>query len=263
MYIFEIIIPGRDLNYEDKKWCSKIKNLLDYLVKHFIEANVALNLFNTALKEHPNPFLNQDRYKQEALRIQEIHRSLELQYIEEGKNDYTYEDIEFQAEIILKKENWKKGIIPEAFQEELTYMYAKNFIYALDGFNKFLNVLAKENNVPNSICELTERMCNYFPDLTKVRNTKQHLEDRSRGLGAGKNPKPLDLKPLSNHIVEAPYGGVLILSSLNGSKYGCTMSDGNFGEVDVSALSMAYLKDILDNVLNSFNWEGQKRHMPS
>lgn len=95
-----------------------------------------------------------------------------------------------------------------------------------------------------------------------MRNTAQHLEDRSRGLGSGKSPKPLDLKPIDNNFISAP-GGVLVLNSLNGSKYGSTMADGHYGEVDVSPESMSHLQEILNNILGSFKWHGSKQHKPS
>jgi len=43
-------------------------------------------------------------------------------------------------------------------------------------------------------------------------------------------------------MVSAPNGGLLILNSLNGAKYGSTMADGHYGEVDVSPESMERLQ---------------------
>ncbi len=72
----------------------------------------------------------------------------------------------------------------------------------------------------------------------------------------------IDLKPIDNTLVKAP-GGVLMLNCLNGSKYGSTMADGHYGEVDVSPESMERLQSVLIEVLNCFNWSGPKRHLPS
>ena len=81
--------------------------------------------------------------------------------------------------------------------------------------------------------ELSEEFSLLFPDVRGVRNTAQHLEDRSRGLGAGRSPRPLVLQPVENFLVNAP-GGALVLDALIGNRFGCTMADGHYGEVEIS-----------------------------
>jgi len=102
-----------------------------------------------------------------------------------------------------------------------------------------------------------------FPDLRRVRNTAQHLEDRSRGLGAGKNPKPMTLQPVENRLISAPEGGVLVLNSLTDNRFGCTMSDGHYGEVEISPQSLQVLCGLLHEVLQCFQWKGPVQHAPS
>ena len=145
----------------------------------------------------------------------------------------------------------------------MPFIYARAFLYALDAFDKFLGVLAKEANVPEEVAKFHAQIAEEFPHLRGVRNTAQHLEDRARGLGAGKSPQPLDLKPITNSLINAPDGGVLALNCLNGSRYGSTMSDGHYGEIDVSPESMERLQKILEGVLQSFKWRGPKRHAPN
>lgn len=173
-----------------------------------------------------------------------------------------WDDVHFETEVRFKREQWSNGRIPRAFEHNLPFIYARAFLYALDTFDKFLGVLAKEDNVPSAIKTFQEQIAEAFPDLRGVRNTAQHLEDRSRGFGAGKNPKPLELKPITNNFIDAPGGGILMLNCLNGSRYGSTMSDGHYGEIDVSPESMQRLQKIFQGVLNSFTWSGIKQHAP-
>ncbi|WP_202905089.1 hypothetical protein [Paraburkholderia mimosarum] len=163
----------------------------------------------------------------------------------------------------FKREKWAAGGVPREFEHNLPFIYARAFLYALDAFDKFLGVLAKEENVPEEVATHHEKIADAFPHLRGVRNTAQHLEDRARGLGAGRNPQPLELKPIENGFINAPRGGVLVLNCLNGSKYGSTMSDGHYGEIDVSPESMLRLKEILEAVLSSFKWRGPRQHAPS
>jgi hypothetical protein len=151
---------------------------------------------------------------------------------------------------------------PQRVRAQRAILVARAFLYALDAFDKLLGVLAREAGVPAELANWHSKVEDAFPSLRGVRNTAQHLEDRARGLGAGKNPKPLDLKPVQNGFIHAP-GGALILNSLNGSRYGSTMADGHYGEVDVSSESMERLKFILEGVLANFQWRGPKEHLPS
>ncbi|MFD1265214.1 hypothetical protein ACFQ4M_16690, partial [Thauera mechernichensis] len=153
---------------------------------------------------------------------------------------------------------WRYG-----YDRKLFGSFTAFCITLLDGFDKFLSVLAREQGVPASLAGLAEKMGQLFPDLRGVRNTTQHLEDRSRGLGAGKNPKPMTLQPIENQLVSAPSGGVLVLNSLNGNRFGCTMSDGHYGEVEVSPQSLQALCILLHDVLQSFQWKGPVQHAPN
>lgn len=263
MFVFEIIVPGTWLDYEDREWTWKIENQLYSLQSQFFEANLALNLFISAQTSRTSSF-SEDTWEADSKRRQEIRSELETELLEQGKSYHEiHDELSLQADIIFKREKWEQGSIPREFEHNLASLYARAFLYALDGFDKFLGVLAKEENVPEAIPELHKKISTTFPHLRGVRNTAQHLEDRSRSLGAGRNPKPLDLKPINNGFINAPNGGALVLNSLNGSKYGSTMSDGHYGEVDVSPESMGHLQEILNDVLNSFEWRGSKQHKPS
>lgn len=138
-------------------------------------------------------------------------------------------------------------------------------MYALDSFEKFLRVLKNQPNVPPEISGLHDEIRTAFPDLRDVRNTSQHMEDRSRGIGArrkGQPPQLLELQPIDNELVKSE-NGALILNCLNGTKYGNTMADGHYGEVDVSPASMEALRSIFQRLLEAFAWKGPKAHLPS
>lgn len=260
MFIFEIVVPGTWLDYEDRKWAQNVENLLRSLESHFFEANLALNLFLCAQSTRLS-FADHSHWARESQRLSEIQRSIE-QECGSSVSQGNWDDVRFEAEVRFKREKWSSGGTPREFEHNLPFMYARAFLYALDAFDKFLAVLSKEADVPEQAAKFHAQMLEEFPHLRGVRNTMQHLEDRSRGLGASRNPKPLDLKPISNGFVHAPSGGALILNSLHGSRYGSTMADGHYGEVDVSPESMERLQHILEGVLQSFKWRGSRRHAP-
>jgi hypothetical protein len=203
---------------------------------------------------------SQDR-EAESKRRSEIRREVEVKY--DNPHDHAvWGEIQVETEIIFKREQWQTGKLPRVFEHNQALMHARTFLYALDSFDRFLNVLKRQPNVPPKLEDMYTKFGSEFPHLRGVRNSSQHMEDRSRGLGAGRNPQSLELKPIDNQLIKSE-GGALVLNSLNGTKYGNTMADGHYGEVDVSPPSMEALQAIFQDILNAFDWKGSKCHLPS
>ncbi len=261
MFIFEITTPGTWLDYQDRGWAWKVEGLTRHLQSQFFEANLSLNLFLQSLAtdrgRHDRENWERDSQQRSALR-----QVVEQKYGNRAGPD-TWDLIHFETEVLFKREQWAQGRLPREFEHNKAFIFARAFLYALDAFDKFLQVLSQDGAVPARVAELHNQFGQEFPDLRGVRNTAQHLEDRARGLGARRDPQPLNLQPIDNKMVSAPNGGVLMLNCLNGTKYGSTMADGHYGEVDVSPESMEKLQRILQEVLNSFQWRGSKMHSPS
>jgi hypothetical protein len=54
-----------------------------------------------------------------------------------------------------------------------------------------------------------------------------------------------------------------VIDALIGNRYGCTTADGEFGEVEVSAETLAVAHQTTQAVINAFQWMGPERHAPS
>jgi hypothetical protein len=259
MWVFELVVPGVWLEMEDRQLSWEVGGLLWHLEGSFFEANTALNLFHQAwVTDSQSPSPNPDDWERDRARRSEIQDALI-----QTKGDFSHDDYmetHFEAEVIHKREKWSQGRVPSELQRNVVLIYARAFLYAMDAFDKFLTVLSKTAGVPPEITQLSNKMSEHFPDLRGVRNSAQHQEDRARGLGV--RGAKIDLKPIDNTIVKAP-AKMLMLNCLNGSRYGSTMADGHYGEVDVSPESMACLQSLLLEVLNCFRWRGPKRHLPS
>ncbi len=260
MCIFELVLPGTHINFIDRELSWKFEHLLYHLESAFYEANISLNLFEAEVSKQTRGggFSREkliDDFKKRQAMEEEVRREFGLQPYER------HEEVMFEADARIKREKWRSGQIPTSHRNQLISIYAKSFIYALDTIDKFLGVISKEEGAPAGVADAQALMGKYFPDLRKVRNSAQHLEDRARGLGAGKQPKPLDLKPVDNGFVSAPQGA-LMLNNILGTKYGCTMADGNYGEVDVSVESLKNLQIIVQSAFNSFDWLGIRQHLP-
>ncbi|HHT7559294.1 hypothetical protein [Raoultella ornithinolytica] len=260
MYIFELVKPGVSINLEDKELAWKFSGILWQLESAFYDANISLNLFEL---ERAKAFNLEgsfpERWDKDSKKRKEL---TPLVRQELGLSRYEYSDeLNFEVDARLKREKWQNGELPRDHLHRITFLHAKSFLYALDTIDKFLKVMSDELGSPQEIKLLHTQLAYDFPNLRGVRNTTQHLEDRARGLGAGRSPQPLNLQPVDNSSIFAPQGA-LILSNLHGTKFGCTMADGHFGEVDVSPESMEKLKSIIQKTFNAFEWDGPKQHLP-
>lgn len=260
MYIFELVKPGVFLKCEDRAQASNFQWLLSCLEGAFFDANVSLNLFEA---ERNTDFSHDDSSFEQWQRDTQKKKELEMQIrSERGLSPYThYDEVNFEVEILFKKEKWKNGEVPKTHQRRKIFLHAKSFLYSLDTIDKFLKVISEEQSAPQVIKDLHARIGNDFPHLRGVRNSAQHLEDRARGLGAGRVPKPLDLQPVDNGFFNVPYRA-LMLNNLFGTKFGSTMADGHYGEVDISPESLVKMQSIIQQTFDSFEWDGPKVHLP-
>ena len=260
MYIYEIMQPGNRLKSPNPDIAYELEGILQGLKEEFYEANLALNMFLVQQDKDISIFY-QD-YDIMSSRMSEITTEIESKH-NTDRSFETRKQISFDAEVSYEREMWKQGCLPKEFERRLIFTYAKNFLHAVDAFGKSLKVLSENTYVPQNISRIYSEFVNAFPDVTGLRNTAQHMEDRRRGLkGMGENKKPISLQPLHNELLEAPTGA-LVLNCLNGSKYMSTMADGSCGEVDVSPHSMDLLQNIFQKTIDSFSWTGFKQHFPA
>ena len=261
MFVFDVIKPGSFLDYEDRLWASRINGQLNTIEGVYLEANAALDGF---IRAHINLKSSIDSQELERKRIRRGELSSEAERsLGRSPSFEEFLEISHDSDVVVNRESWLAGTPPTSFITNRCFIYAKAFLYSLDNFEKLLAVLLKEDGVPQAISQLHKEFELFFPELRGVRNTSHHLEDRSRGLGAGRVPKKMDIKPVNNSAYSMPEGGVLILNSLNGTKYGSTMANGEYGEVDVSVASMKEIQRIFGSILESFKWSGRKTQIPS
>lgn len=262
MHVFEIITPGSRMVYEDRMWKREIEQQFEWLQNKFFEANIALNLFLQDWQDNPPV----DRHEWDAQREQDAQRHSEIRQTVQQERRIAglpeWEDLEFETDVRFKREQWASGRIPAFFKNRISFIHARSFLYALDSFEKFLKILSETKGVPREVRNIHQKMITTFPDLLEVRNSAHHVEDRVRLIG--KYKKPITLQLSNNEKIGAgPATAVFIPEGLDGSRYGTTMYDGHYGEVDVSLGSMADLQEILQAVLEAFEWDGAKRHAPS
>jgi hypothetical protein len=261
MFVFEIITPGTSLDHEDRVWSSSVEVQLQALRSRFFDANAALNLF---IKSRSGVHNHRSRVNLEIdtqLRC-EIQETLEREYVKPLTEENLHE-IRFEAEVHLKREKWRKGVVPWEFEHRLPLVYARTFIQAVDGFDRVLEELTQVTNAPGKLLKLHGEMAERFPHLRILRSETRCMEQDIYDPGPDKKHQSWEPGPVNRRRNNVSHESSASLESLNGSRYSTNKADGQSVEIDISPESMHHLQVILEGVLLSFKWCGPKQHEPS
>jgi hypothetical protein len=145
----------------------------------------------------------------------------------------------------------------------LPFLYAKSCLYALNTIAKALRTLAMMPGLPAGIAQARDDFEARFPTLVAVRDSAHHPEDRIRGVrGRAGRETPIATQPIMNEVVHAPGGGVIMLDTLNNNRYGGTLADGTYSEVEISAATVAGAQQVIQQVVDAFSWRGPRQHRP-
>ena len=264
MYVFELVQPGCWLRgIADDQVRRDVESLLHLLVTCVEDATLALNMFENS-RDRAYESAEDRSSSWESDRVRE--RAVEEELLRQLPHDLTPEsrfqqmdNIRESARREAKRMKWREGHLPQGYQDRIPFIHAKSCVYALDTLQKTLRLLAKVPDVPIDIAEVLKEFELAFPDLVQVRDSSHHAEDRVQGK---RRKDRIELKPLVNEAIHAPGGGVLVVDMLNGNRYGGTLGDGSYGEVDVSPQTVSTAQQCVQRALNAFDWHGPVMHMP-
>ncbi|HEJ4860796.1 TPA: hypothetical protein SL606_005046 [Pseudomonas aeruginosa] len=261
MLIFEIIRPGTWLDIDNHDSTFEIERVLGDLESQFYTANIALNKFISCkreIEEHTRNLFSDEVRDSERIRKHEIEQDI---CREIGAKSYEqFEELHFLTEVRFNREKWSAGYVPGQFLKKSIYIYAHAFVSAVDMFGRFLTVL-KGQPSSSAIGDISlKKFKEAFPQLRGVRNSVQHMDERSQGLKTGR--KPIELKPIDNEAIKCS-GGVIAINILVNDRFGITLDDGSYGEVAISIESLQVLGEIFQGILDSFKWRGPKAYLPS
>lgn len=125
------------------------------------------------------------------------------------------------------------------YERCLNSLYAKVFVFGLDGINKLLYRLCQNLKPPPAILPLCEKYNNKFGHLRHIRDSAIHIEDRGRGVS--RNQEPINTS-------------LLILGSFIERRFSFTGEDGENYEVEISETTLNEAKAIIQEVINAYSW---------
>ncbi|WP_270831011.1 hypothetical protein [Aeromonas sp. QDB03] len=267
MFIVNIEYPGTWLELPDKDKAFEVKNLISSMDLAIIDMAIALTMFidcqhreleGYASESHRNLW-EQDR--QLRMRIeQDYRRGLASEYDFYSEHEHH----RLETEKLYRQEKLKAGNIPKSYKHRFPFIHAHSFLSSADAFYKYLSVLYEETELEH-VAFIKQQLENELPTLSKIRNSAQHSEDRSRGYGKPADVRKkikMDLKPIDNSFIKAEGGGVLVLSNLNGNKLGYTIDDGSYQEFEISKNTLDLIAESFQKLVNGFQWTGSPELRP-
>jgi hypothetical protein len=94
-----------------------------------------------------------------------------------------------------------------------------------------------------------------------VRDSVAHVEDRVRGRAFSRETVT---KPVTNSMIHAPNGGVIVVEALNNQHFGGTMADGAYAEVEVADATTEVARVAVQAVYHALPWRpGHRMFEPS
>ena len=118
-------------------------------------------------------------------------------------------------------------------------IYAKAFVFALDGIGKLIIGLCNSLHPPAEIRTLRDEYKNHFGHLKHIRDSAIHIEDRGRG--KTRNDEPLN-------------ASIIILGSCIDNRYSFTGENGKQYEIEISNRTLLEAKDIIQKIISSYTW---------
>lgn len=266
VHIYELHYPGTRPVELDDEASQALTCLLSLMERGVAEAAVSLHFFEEA-RHDMSRHRPQPPSVEEWERARTLEQSVEARLMSQLAADLTPEQrwvaqnrVRDEARQEVKRQIWREGEWPDAYRHTIPFLYAKSFLYAVDAVAQALATMTTEPWAPETINGIASEWQNAFPTVRAVRNTSQHEDERALGRRFG--GKQIHLQPIDSGMIHAPEAGVTVLSNLNGNRFGCTMADGHFGEVEVSAPTLEAVGSLAQGTINCFSWEGPGRFAP-
>lgn len=167
-----------------------------------------------------------------------------------------------QREIL--RQQWQESGGPEDYKRRVIFIHARSFVTTLAVQQRVLLSLCDYDLDP-SITVRLEQACKAFasalPGLKGVRDSAAHVEDRVRGKAFGRQ---IATKPVTNTMIHAPNGGIMVIEALNNQHFGGTIADGTYAEVEVADATTEVARVAVQAVYDALPWRpGHRIRDPS
>lgn len=125
------------------------------------------------------------------------------------------------------------------YESCLNGLYAKSYVFTLDGIGKLLSRLCQKMGPPPEVLSLFKKYNSHFGHLKHIRDSAIHIEDRGRGVTRSQEPINTN---------------VLVLGSFIERRFLFTGEDGKQYEVEISETTLNCARTIIQEIINAYSW---------
>jgi hypothetical protein len=246
--------PGTWIDDADVQWGESVRHALAELENPLVDMAIALSMFDGQNASLATASKDWHRDRNERMRItEEVKRELDVSPFDMS-GEQEVQRIVARRSAEARSE---RGEVPSGYRKRLPFVHARTFLLAQDRLERLLANVKQLPRVPGTVSAAIDSFCASI--VREVRNSVAHYEDRTSGLRMG--GKPIPLQPVDSGDLRMA-GNVLMLECLNGNRFGSTMADGHYGEVEVSIQTLRSAEAIVKEAVNGFKWKGPPNVLP-
>ncbi len=246
------------------------------------DASISLTFYEEALRNRLNIPSREER---DVERARMMSRTAEIEE-EMVRNAVTPKD--FRAEMKLgqrvradamrayQREKWNNGELPSFYAGRMPTLYARSFVFSMDQIGGFLASLFTKVKLARSwpwinaderfsldrtlsrLDKCVSRFETAFPDLTGIRDSLAHFEDRIQLFGKDKvtrKPKTRVFDPPTTGIIFIEFG-----SHYQGGPFKMLLANGAHGSVDITPTSLQVAQECIQEAIDAFQWDRGSEH---
>ncbi|MCU1584330.1 MAG: hypothetical protein JWM49_886 [Microbacteriaceae bacterium] len=227
-----------------------------------VDAALALSMFEDHRRSDNAPSDHQKEWEEDHARREQVRGELACASPELSEGGDQFAAIRRLDDLVrfeVQRRAWRDGRVPSSYRMRPAFIHAKSCLYALDTIGKSFKLLSAHVDDASKIDALIDEWNESMPDLMHVRNSAHHPEDRVQGKTFSRR---IDLQPVENEMLSVPGGGALIVDWLANDRYGGTLADGRFGEIEISPATVAVAARVVQAAHDLFQWRGPRSLLP-
>lgn len=279
--LYILVRPGLRLKMPSS---SDAHSLVSAAISKFISANLALFLFDQEYhKPRSSPMDSledaESRRREATLKVmRSVFKGIEVDssnvdHFLRSLSRESYENIINRVGETIIEEEWRNGRVPREMEFEKRLLFAHSFLDAVSMLGNLIGKIASEDSMDSKVIDACGIFDAEFPQIKRVRNSAQHLEDRIRRKGPGNKPMPIKPitatetgGPLTEKFIKVEGSGsinsLLVTSGLINRHLSYTTMAGIVEGIEVSDDTLIKIHKILQDILNALPWAGEPTPVP-